>query len=658
MASSESDSGKKRKVLCFASLARKRLRTDLAQRRSRSRTGRREGRVVAHAELKITAATAREYFPQSKLLVNPTRAGAIQSVCRKEAAVAIVESRVLDSILLERPDGCEHTAFALSCLRGAATSLSLMSAKKSQAKVEALRDEITRLADSGFLSEKLDEWTPLSAQGGREFWKARVAEERTAKYRVGFLYMAGFALMLIWLAKRAASLRKVAERAETSLREAERRFAAFMDNSPALSFMKDQDGRLVYVNKSFLQILGGTKEDWCGKTDFEVWPNDVAQKIRTDEVELMRLAQQKQFIDIAPDANGETRHWLTVKFPFKGESGGMLVGGTAIDITESETARRALAASEERYRELSGRQQNTLEQLAASEMRWQLALSGAGDALWDWDLATGVVFRSPAWKSMLGYDDEEIGSRREDWEDILHPSDAARAVDLLEAHLRRHTPCYASEYRMRHKDGTWRWILDRGQAMWDVEGRPIRMAGSHADITGRKATEEALAIQAATDSLTGVSNRGEFDRAFAALVNTAIEKGEVLTVCVCDLDRFKQINDAHGHPAGDRVLAGFGSLLRRNVRECDSIWRVGGDEFVLALPDTSKHQARWLIERVRAELEIATFSTDAGKEFQLSCSFGVAQLEDHHGNSSDLFSEADRSLYQAKHMGRNRSWVA
>lgn len=137
-------------------------------------------------------------------------------------------------------------------------------------------------------------------------------------------------------------------------------------------------------------------------------------------------------------------------------------------------------------------QKNSIHALARSEERFALAVRGTNDGIWDWDLRTGEVFFSPHWKSMIGYQDEELGNDFTTFEQLLHPDDHDRVMTTLNDYLAGNTPKYSVEFRFRHKDGSWRWILARGRALRDTNGKPYRMAGSHTDVTERKHDEEEL----------------------------------------------------------------------------------------------------------------------------------------------------------------------
>jgi PAS domain S-box-containing protein len=131
--------------------------------------------------------------------------------------------------------------------------------------------------------------------------------------------------------------------------------------------------------------------------------------------------------------------------------------------------------------------------LKDSEGRWKFAIEGAGDALWDRDLAAGTVFFSPRWKEMLGFAGEEVGDQLDEWTRRVHPEDLPPALAALQAHLDGVTPSYASEHRVACKNGSWKWVLDRGQVMQrDASGAPLRMIGTCSDITQRKQTAQVL----------------------------------------------------------------------------------------------------------------------------------------------------------------------
>jgi PAS domain S-box-containing protein len=160
------------------------------------------------------------------------------------------------------------------------------------------------------------------------------------------------------------------------------------------------------------------------------------------------------------------------------------------------TADQQRALTEFRNVELSAEVQRRTQAesaLAESQERWELAIAGTNDGIWDWNIRTSEVFFSQRWKSMLGYQDEDIGSHLEAWSALLHPDDQGRVYAEIEKHLRGNSPFFQSEQRLRCRDGSYKWILARGRALFDASGQAVRMAGSHTDISEERVAQERIA---------------------------------------------------------------------------------------------------------------------------------------------------------------------
>lgn len=168
------------------------------------------------------------------------------------------------------------------------------------------------------------------------------------------------------------------------------------------------------------------------------------------------------------------------------------------------------------------------EALHEAEERYALAVRGANDGLWEWDLRREEVHYSPLWKNLLGYDETEIGSGIEEWRDRIHPDDRERVLRALDDHLAGKSLRFENQHRLRHKDGSWRWILARGTAVRHASGAPYRVVGLHTDITARRAAEQTI-IEVA-ESLSSVSG----DECLRTLVRSFAQVMGVREAFVCE----------------------------------------------------------------------------------------------------------------------------
>jgi diguanylate cyclase (GGDEF)-like protein/PAS domain S-box-containing protein len=292
------------------------------------------------------------------------------------------------------------------------------------------------------------------------------------------------------------------------------------------------------------------------------------------------------------------------------------------------------------------------EALRESEERYSLAIQGANDGLWDWQLKTNQIYFSPRWKTMLGYEVDEIGDHPNEWLSRIHPEDIDRVRLDLTAHLKGARIQFESEHRMQQKDGTYIWVLTRGLAVRDEHGKAYRMAGSQTDITLRKSTEELLLHNAFHDSLTGLPNRVLFmDRLGRAVERAKRHPDHSFAVLFLDLDRFKVINDSLGHTFGDQVLTAVGTILNSCLRTSDSIARLGGDEFVILLEDFSqKSEVELIAERIQQALQYPL--EVEGQKVASSASIGIVLSDLKYENPEDILRDADIAMYHAKMLGK------
>jgi diguanylate cyclase (GGDEF)-like protein/PAS domain S-box-containing protein len=292
--------------------------------------------------------------------------------------------------------------------------------------------------------------------------------------------------------------------------------------------------------------------------------------------------------------------------------------------------------------------------LLASEQRWNFALEGGGDCVWDWNLESNQVALSKGGKSMFGYADEEMGSDISEWASRVHPEDAPRLLEELRAFFRERAEKISSEYRVRCKDGEWKWILSRGMVVHrNEEDRVTRMIGTHTDLTERKLAEETIQRQANYDPLTLLPNRRLFRDRLELELKKAHRAGLTMGLLFIDLDNFKEVNDTLGHDRGDELLVEAARRIGECVRESDTVARLGGDEFTVILSEVDDQRS---IERVAQSIIAALvkpFVLGADKAF-ISASIGITLYPDDAIEIEELLKHADQAMYVAKNAGRNR----
>ncbi len=290
--------------------------------------------------------------------------------------------------------------------------------------------------------------------------------------------------------------------------------------------------------------------------------------------------------------------------------------------------------------------------LLESQERYALAVNAANDGIWDWDLANGTAYFSPRWKSMLGYGDDELGCRIEEWFSRVEPEDAVALHKALDAHLAGEEPHFENEHRIRCKDASARWVLARGLAVRDSSGAPYRMAGSLSDISARKRAEEQLLHDALYDALTQLPNRALFlDHLGLAMDQARRRKDSMFAVLFIDLDRFKNINDSLGHSVGDDLLVELARRLTHFLRPGDTVARLGGDEFAVLLNDVhgagdATRVAERIQDLIREKMVIG------GREVFTGGSIGVAFSSTAYKHPEEILRDADTAMYRAKAAGR------
>ena len=258
-----------------------------------------------------------------------------------------------------------------------------------------------------------------------------------------------------------------------------------------------------------------------------------------------------------------------------------------------------------------------------------------------------VTFISENIRDQLSYEPREFMSDPAFWVNGIHQDDRERVLAERPELLKQ--GYYVHEYRFKHKDGSYRWMHDKLRLVKDEVGDPYEIVGSWIDITGRVQLEEELKETATTDKLTDTYNRAKFEEIISIEMERSKRYSHPLSMVIFDVDKFKEINDSHGHLEGDKALKKVADIARGHMRRINHLIRWGGDEFIILPVETELKGAFVLAERVRESIA----SYDFGVSGKITVSIGIAMHRD--GDTEDSFiKRADDALYRAKEMGGNR----
>ena len=295
--------------------------------------------------------------------------------------------------------------------------------------------------------------------------------------------------------------------------------------------------------------------------------------------------------------------------------------------------------------------------LRDSQEQLALVLRGTNDGWWDWDIAADRCFLSPRWVQMMGGGEQGGQTRQGFWYDRLHPEDRDEFAERLRHALVGRDAGLEAEIRMRRDDDTYMPVLVRGTIVRDEQGRAARYAGTMLDLTERKRYEAHVHQLAFYDALTELPNRRLLSDRLQQSLLARSRTGQITGLLMLDIDRFKWLNDTHGHAAGDELLKSLARRLRELVRPYDTVARLGGDEFVVLLEQlgSDPDHALATVQRVGAKILEAMHEpyTLAVGTVHHSVSIGAVLSVDEHGTADGMLRAADVALYQAKQDGRN-----
>lgn len=322
--------------------------------------------------------------------------------------------------------------------------------------------------------------------------------------------------------------------------------------------------------------------------------------------------------------------WTTGRRPFSAEDARFL-----------EAIAHVLGSALERERALAAQRR--------SEARFRALIENSSDAIALLDREGTILYAGPSTRRILGYSEEEFVGKNA--YALIHPADLERTRKALDRLRGNPGGSVTSEYRFRHKDGTWRWVESVTTNLLHDPG-VLAVVNNYRDITERRRRERRMRHQAEHDPLTDLPNRTLFGDRLVQSLARAHRSGRAAAVVFGDLDRFKRVNDELGHAAGDRLLQAVAGRLKACLREDDTVGRMGGDEFTMILQDLAKPEdaalvARKILDAVARPVDLG------GSPLTVTTSLGISLYPRDGETPEILLSKADDALYRAKTLGRN-----
>ena len=420
--------------------------------------------------------------------------------------------------------------------------------------------------------------------------------------------------------------RQAMEAKNSKLLKSEARFSGIIDIAEEAIISIDRDQRIIIFNRGAEKIFGYAESEVIGKKIDILLP---------DSFRNAHHSHVDQF-----DRSSDTSRWMGERREISGRRKNGEEFPVEASISKLDVDRERIFTVV--LRDISKRKQTEMA-LRKSEETLAQAQAIAHLGSWDWNIVDNTSHCSDESYHLFGMEPQKLNVTYEVFLAMVHPDDRKAVQEARNIAVKERYP-YSIDYRVIRANGSECIIHDQAEVIFDKTGRPIRMVGTIQDITQRKKMEEILTNQAEQDSLTQLYNRRYFKHRIKDEIARAKRNREVIAILLCDLDGFKAINDTLGHQAGDEILIEVAKVLLDSVRAADLVFRWGGDEFVVVLPDSDHIGPIIVAERIRKGICHLRKKGFSG----LDISIGAALYPEHGTQSDELIRLADRALYIAK----------
>jgi len=410
----------------------------------------------------------------------------------------------------------------------------------------------------------------------------------------------------------------------------------FRSNPAPMAVSRIEDGYFIDVNDAFCDTFGYKQEEVIGHSSLELGlfaEDTIRTSAREDILKTGYIRNRELF--------------------FRHKDGGLIHGLLSGDMLESQGQKFFLSIMIDITEQVRLRAE-----LEAEHARLANTIEGTRLGTWEWNVQTGETIFNDRWAEIIGYTLEELmPTTINTWQGFAHPDALAESTRLINLHFDGTTEYYEFESRMRHKNGSWIWVLDRGKVIErGSDGRPLKMYGTHSDITEKKLLEEQVRDLAIRDPLTQAYNRRYIYDRLSDISAEYSRWGRTFCISILDIDHFKTVNDTYGHQAGDSVLREFTVIVSSTIRQYDLLGRYGGEEFIIVSTSARGPETAAMIGRIMDMVRKRVFLFE-DHEIRLTFSGGLADSSEFARDEfsvETMIALADKRLYQAKEGGRNR----